>query len=65
MNKDQVKGNWKQFIGKVKSKWGKLTDDELIQADGDVDFLCGKIQEKYGTAKEETKKHLEELRRAA
>lgn len=64
MNKDQVKGTWKQFVGKVKQKWGKLTDDELIEADGDVELICGKIQEKYGTAKEETRKSLEELREA-
>ena len=58
MNKDILKGNWKQLKGKAKKKWGKLTDDDLDVADGDKDLLAGKIQERYGMSKEEA---LEEI----
>jgi len=58
MNWDQVKGNWKQFSGTVKVKWGKLTDDELDQIAGRRDILLGKIQERYGIAKEEAEKQV-------
>jgi len=51
MNWDQVKGNWKQFEGKVKEKWGKLTDDDLTTIGGKKDQLAGKLQERYGYEK--------------
>lgn len=50
---DQVAGKWKQFTGNVKTQWGKLTDDDIAQINGDRDKLAGKIQERYGIAKEE------------
>ena len=62
MNTDQVKGNWKEFKGKVKSKWGKLTDDEVDQTNGEIEQLAGRIQASYGTNKEEAKKELTKLR---
>jgi uncharacterized protein YjbJ (UPF0337 family) len=46
MNEDRVKGNWKQFKGKIKEKWGLLTEDELDVAEGRRDQLIGKIQER-------------------
>jgi uncharacterized protein YjbJ (UPF0337 family) len=52
MNWDRVSGNWKQFKGKVKGQWGKLTDDEIDQIDGNREQLEGKIQEHYGVAKD-------------
>lgn len=58
MNWDQIEGNWKQFKGKVKEKWGKLTDDDLRVIGGKRDNLIGKLQEKYGIAKEEAEKEL-------
>ena len=58
MNKDQTEGNWKQFKGKVKEKWGKLTDDDLTVVEGKRDQLVGKIQERYGYKKEEPEKEL-------
>ena len=61
MNWDQVKGNWKQVTGKVKEKWGKLTDDDLTTAAGHRDQLLGKIQERYGYAKEKVEKELDEF----
>jgi len=60
MNWDQVKGNWKQFSGTVKVKWGKLTDDEVDQIAGRRDILLGKIQEKYEIAKEEAEKQVKD-----
>ena len=53
MNWDRVEGNWRQFSGKVKEKWGKLTDDDLQVINGQQDQLIGRIQERYGVAKEE------------
>jgi len=61
MNKDQWAGKWKQLRGQIKKEWGKLTDDDLDRAEGDYEILVGKIQEKYGTTKEEIKRHLDRL----
>lgn len=61
MNWDQVEGNWKQAAGKVKEKWGKLTDDDLTQAAGKRDALAGRLQERYGIAKEDAEKQLDEF----
>ncbi len=61
MNSDQMQGNWKQFSGKIKEQWGKLTDDDLTQAAGQKDQLVGKIQERYGIKKEEAQKQLDEF----
>ncbi len=53
MNWDRVEGNWKQFKGTLKEKWGKLTDDELDSIAGKRDQLIGKIQERYGCTRDE------------
>jgi uncharacterized protein YjbJ (UPF0337 family) len=58
MNWDRVEGNWKQFTGKVKEKWGKLTDDDLTVINGKQDQLVGRIQERYGVAKDEAEKQV-------
>jgi uncharacterized protein YjbJ (UPF0337 family) len=63
MNWDLVKGNWKQFTGKVKQKWGKLTDNELTLIAGKRDELIGKLQEHYGYAKDKAEKELDEFTR--
>lgn len=60
MNWDQVSGNWKQIKGKAKEKWGKLTDDDLTLANGKRDQLLGRIQERYGIAKDEAEKQVKE-----
>ncbi|KPQ05900.1 MAG: hypothetical protein HLUCCA12_13015 [Rhodobacteraceae bacterium HLUCCA12] len=60
MNWDQLKGKWKQASGSAKAQWGKLTDDELTQIEGNRDKLVGKIQEKYGLAKEEAEKQVDD-----
>jgi len=59
MNWDVVKGDWKQLSGKVKEKWGKLTDDDLTAINGQRDQLEGKLQERYGYAKDEAKKQID------
>lgn len=56
MNKDEIGGNWKQFKGKVKEQWGKLTDDDMTVIEGKRDQLVGKVQERYGYAKDEASK---------
>jgi len=52
MNTDQIAGKWKQLTGEVKAQWGKLTDDDLAYMDGKRERIVGKIQERYGYAKE-------------
>jgi uncharacterized protein YjbJ (UPF0337 family) len=59
MNKDQLEGNWKQFKGKVKEQWGKLTNDDLEVIAGKRDQLVGKLQERYGVTLEEAQKQLD------
>ena len=56
MNKEQFEGKWKQFKGKVKEKWGKLTDDDLARVNGKFDQFVGVLQERYGYKKEEAEK---------
>lgn len=63
MNSDQFQGKWKQMKGSVKERWGKLTDDDVDIINGQNDQLVGKIQEKYGIAKEEAQKQVEEWMR--
>jgi uncharacterized protein YjbJ (UPF0337 family) len=61
MSWNQVEGNWKQFKGKVKEKWGELTDDEIDQIAGKRDILIGRIQEKYGLAEDEAERRIKEF----
>jgi uncharacterized protein YjbJ (UPF0337 family) len=59
MNWDKIEGNWKQYTGAVKEKWGKLTDDDLTAIAGKRTKLAGKLQERYGFAKEKADKELD------
>lgn len=63
MNWDTIGGNWKQAKGKVKERWGKLTDDDITSIDGKRDQAIGKIQERYGVAKDEAEKQVKEFER--
>jgi uncharacterized protein YjbJ (UPF0337 family) len=58
MNWDRFEGNWKQFAGKVKEQWGKLTEDDLAVIGGKQDQLVGRIQERYGIAKDEAERQV-------
>jgi len=60
MNWDRIEGNWKQFKGKVKEKWGNLTDSDLDSIAGKRDQLAGKIQESYGVGKDEAERQLKD-----
>ena len=63
MNWDTVKGDWKQFKGKVKEKWGKLTDDDLTAVEGRRDQLVGKLQQRYGYGKDQAERELDDFAR--
>ena len=65
MNSDQLKGKWKQIKGSVKERWGKLTDDDIHVIDGQSEQLIGKIQERYGIAREAAQKQVDEWNSAA
>jgi uncharacterized protein YjbJ (UPF0337 family) len=60
MNWDIVKGKWKQMTGSAKSNWGELTDDDLQQVDGERERLVGKIQEKYGIARDKAEEQVDD-----
>jgi uncharacterized protein YjbJ (UPF0337 family) len=60
MDWNRIEGNWKQFTGKVKEQWGKLTDDDLTEINGKRDQLEGKIQQRYGYAQDQTRKEVDD-----
>jgi uncharacterized protein YjbJ (UPF0337 family) len=63
MNDDRIEGNWKQLKGKVKERWGNLTDDHLDVIDGQRQQLAGRIQESYGITREEAEKQVSDWER--
>lgn len=65
MNWDRIQGNWKQVTGKAKAQWGKLTDSDFEVVAGRREQLAGKIQERYGIAKEEAERQLTEWQNQA
>lgn len=56
MDKNQFKGGWRQFKGELKKKWGQLTDDDLLEAEGDYEKFLGVVQKRYGDKKDEVKR---------
>ena len=60
MNWDQIEGKWQQFKGMARQKWAKLTDDDLEYIAGNKDQFTGRLQERYGIAKEEAQRQLED-----
>jgi uncharacterized protein YjbJ (UPF0337 family) len=60
MSNDILRGQWKQLRGRVRQRWGRLTDDDLAQIQGDRDVLMGKIQEYYGRSREQAENDLED-----
>jgi uncharacterized protein YjbJ (UPF0337 family) len=64
MNWEQVEGKWKQMKGSAKQQWGKLTDDDLAYMAGSRDQFVGRLQERYGIAKEEAQRQADDWLRA-
>jgi uncharacterized protein YjbJ (UPF0337 family) len=64
MNWDTLKGDWKQFKGKVRQKWADLTDDEVEMARGQRDQFEGVLQKRYGIARDEVKRQVDEFERS-
>jgi len=60
MNWTQIEGKWDQFKGDIRSKWGKLTDDDLTNLGGKKDKLVGKIVERYGVAKDDAEAQIDD-----
>jgi uncharacterized protein YjbJ (UPF0337 family) len=58
MNKHTIAGSWLELKGKVKEKWGKLTDDDLTAIDGKREVLLGRLEKRYGYAKERAEEEL-------
>lgn len=63
MNEDRIKGQWKQLTGKIKAQWNRLTDDDLGEAEGNTQYLAGKVQERYGIAKDEAERQVNDFER--
>jgi uncharacterized protein YjbJ (UPF0337 family) len=61
MNADVMKGRWNQVKGDIRSRWGKLTDDDMMQIQGDTEKLIGKLQERYGMKREQAERDLNEM----
>ncbi len=61
MNTDIIQGKWKQLNGRIKQQWGKLTDDDLTVAEGDREYLAGKVQERYGVTRDVAQKQVEDF----
>lgn len=63
MNQDIIAGNWKQLKGKIQAKWGDLTDDDFKVAEGNVEYLTGKLQERYGYDRDRANTEVQEFQR--
>jgi uncharacterized protein YjbJ (UPF0337 family) len=61
MNEDVLKGKWKEIKGGVKEKWGKLTDDDLTQVEGNIEKLLELLQQKYGYAKDKAEQEYDDF----
>jgi len=59
MNRDTLKGQWTQLKGQVRKQWGKLTEDEVDQIQGDSEILMGKLQQRYGYTREQAQREIE------
>jgi uncharacterized protein YjbJ (UPF0337 family) len=60
VNKEQFKGSWQQFKGELKKKWGQLTDNDLLETEGNYDKFLGVVQKRYGDKKEEVTRWTED-----
>jgi uncharacterized protein YjbJ (UPF0337 family) len=64
MNEDRLEGQWKQLTGKIKAQWNRLTDDDLGEAEGNAEYLAGKVQERYGIARDEAERQVRDFERS-
>ena len=63
MNEDILKGKWEQLKGKVRTKWAKLTDDDVEKVGGKKDQLVGRLRERYGYGKEDAEREVDDFLR--
>jgi uncharacterized protein YjbJ (UPF0337 family) len=63
MNQDIIQGKWTQLKGSLKAKWGKLTDDDLARADGNQQYLVGKLEERYGWQKDRAEREIQDFQK--
>ena len=63
MNQDMIAGNWKQLKGRIQAKWGDLTDDDFKVAEGNAEYLTGKLQERYGYDRDRANTEVEDFQR--
>jgi uncharacterized protein YjbJ (UPF0337 family) len=63
MNQDVLKGKWLQMKGEVRRQWGKLTDDDLDQIQGNAELMAGKLQERYGWGRDEAQREVDAFMR--
>ena len=61
MNNDIVAGKWTQLKGRIREKWGELTDDDFDVAHGNAEYLSGKLQERYGWAKDRAEREIKQF----
>jgi len=61
MNPQILKGKWNQLRGEIRTRWGKLTDDDMSQIEGNAEKMIGKLQERYGYKREQAEKELNEF----
>jgi uncharacterized protein YjbJ (UPF0337 family) len=61
MNQDTIQGQWKQLAGSIRERWGKLTNDDLAVAEGNAEYLAGKLQQRYGIARDEAEAQVREF----
>ncbi len=56
MNKNTLEGKWKELRGQLKTRWGRLTDDDLLRLEGRTEELAGVLEQRYGLAREQAEK---------
>lgn len=59
---DKWQGRWRQLSGKIKEEWNEITDDDLEAAEGRLEYIAGKVQERHGIAREKAMERLEEMK---
>jgi uncharacterized protein YjbJ (UPF0337 family) len=61
VNRDTFEGKWHELKGKIKAKWGDLTDDDFTEAEGNMEAMAGKIQQRYGGSRDQIRRDLDNL----